>query len=72
MVQVSTPLSTFEIHYKYTYALSLYESAAEAIDQGIADQDINLIQQAISFMNSGTNLLNNSLVMLNEFIAEHS
>lgn len=72
MVQVSTPYSTFNIHYNYIYALSAYKSAVEAIDQGIADQDTNSIQQAASFMNSGTNLFNNSISMLNEFIAEHS
>jgi hypothetical protein len=72
MEQVSTPLSMFDIHYNYLYALSAYKSAAEAIDQGIADQDINSIQQAVSFMNSGTTLFNDSIAMLNQFIAEHS
>jgi hypothetical protein len=72
MEQVSTPYSMFDIHYNYLYALSAYKSAAEAIEQGIADQNINSIQQAVSFMNSGTSLLNDSITMLNEFIAEHS
>jgi hypothetical protein len=72
MEQVSTPYSMFEIHYNYLYALSAYKSAAEAIDLGIADQNINSIQQAVSFMNSGTGLLNDSITILNEFIAEHS
>jgi hypothetical protein len=72
MEQVSTPYSMFAIHYNYLYALSAYKSAAEAIDLGIADQNINSIQQAVSFMNSGTSLLNDSITMLNEFIAEHS
>ncbi|MCJ7763762.1 MAG: hypothetical protein MUO90_01185 [Dehalococcoidales bacterium] len=72
MVQVPTPYSTFNIHYNYTYALSVYKSAAEAIDQGIADQEISSIQQFVSLMNSGTNLLNNSINMLNEFIVGRS
>ncbi len=72
MVQVPTPYSTFNIHYNYTYALSVYKSAAQAIDQGIADQEISSIQQSVSLMNSGTNLLNNSINMLNVFIAGSS
>ncbi len=72
MEQVSIPYSMFIIHYNYVYALGAYKSAAEAIEQGIADQDISSIQQSVSLMNSGTNLLSEAIAMLNEFIAEHS
>jgi hypothetical protein len=72
IVQVSTPLSTYEIHYHYTFALGLYKSAAENIDQGIADQNIYSIQQAVSLINSGTSSINNAIDMLNNFIAENS
>ena len=72
MVQVSTPYSLVNIHVNYTYALSTYKSAAQAIEQGIADQDISSIQQSVSLMNSGSNLLNEAIVMLNEFIAVRS
>jgi len=72
MVQVATPFSMFEIHYNYTHALSVYKSAAQSIDQAIASQNVGSIQQAVSLMNSGTNLFNNSIAMLNEFIAENA
>ena len=62
----------FEIHYNYTHALSVYKSAAQSIDQAIASQDVDYIQQSVSLMNLGTNLFNNSIAMLNEFIAENS
>jgi hypothetical protein len=70
--QVSTPYSLFEIHYNYNYAIGVYKSAAQTIDQVIAEQDTGLLQLAVSYINSGTNLLTTSINMLNNFIAEHS
>ena len=68
---VSTPYSMVNIHYNYVYANSAYKSAAQSIDYGITTQGTDSIQQGVSMMNSGADLFNNSINMLNEFIASH-
>lgn len=72
MSQFAAPFSMFDIHYTYTYALSIYKSAADTIDQMIAGQDTTYIDLAVSYINSGTSLFTNSITMLNTFIAEKS
>ena len=70
--QMSTPASMVNIHYKYVLAISLYEDATHSIAQGIDTLDVNLINQAIAEINAGTQLLNEAIALLNEFIEAHS
>ena len=71
VTQMSTPVSMVDIHYKYVLAISLYEYATHSIAQGIDELDVSLINQAITEINTGTQMLNEAIVSLNEFIENH-
>lgn len=68
--QVSTPYSLLAVHYKYSYAISIYKSAAVTIEQAINEQNADQFEVAISYINSGTTILSEAINALNEFIAE--
>jgi len=71
VTQMSTPVSMVGIHYTYLQAMSLYQAASQSIAQGIDELDANLINQAIAEINAGTQLLNEAIALLNEFIEAH-
>ncbi len=72
VTQMSTPVSMVGIHYTYLQAMSLYQAASQSIAQGIDELDVNLINQAIAEINAGTQLLNEAIALLNEFIEARS
>ena len=71
VTQMSTPVSMVGIHSTYSTAMSLYQYASQSIAQGIDTLDVNLINQAIAEINAGTQLLNEAIALLNEFIEAH-
>ena len=73
-IAIDPPSSMAHIHDKYVQAVEHYETATQLIKQGIDEVNVNLIEQATVelFTGTGTQLLTESIELLNEFILAHS
>lgn len=73
-VQMSPPVSMADIHDKYVQAVEQYKTTTHLLTQGIEELDVTLIEQATVglFTGTGTQLLIETIELLNEFIAAHA
>jgi hypothetical protein len=71
-IAIDPPSSMAHIRDKYVQAMEHYETATQQIKQGIDEVNVNLIEQAIVEMNTGSQLLVEAIELLNEFILAHS
>jgi hypothetical protein len=70
--QLSLPSSMLNIHYQYLFAMGYYNSAIEIAIQGVNEANTYSIALAVTYLDTGIELRNEAVSLLNEFIAAHS
>lgn len=69
---MNPPNSMLNIHNKYVQAMSHYNNMTVLLVQGIDSLNLNLISQATSEMNMGTQIFDEATQLANEFLDAHS
>ena len=71
-LEMEPPSSMADIHYHYTQAMWHYDRATDLIAEGIDTMNVDLINQAGSEMEAGTEYINEATRLLSDFKAAHS
>lgn len=71
-LEIEPPSSMADIHYHYTQAMWHYDSATDLIAEGIDTMNADLINQAGSEIEAGTEYINETTRLLSDFKAAHS
>lgn len=71
-LEIEAPSSMADIHYKYTQAMWHYDRSTDLIAEGIDTLNADLIDQATSEIEVGTEYINEAGELLSDFIAAHS
>lgn len=68
-IEMDTPDSMAQIHYKHIQAMSDYNDVTDLIISAIANLDTSIPDQAITKMESGTQHLKEAAVLIDAFMA---
>jgi hypothetical protein len=71
-LEIEPPSSMADIHYHYTQAMWHYDKATDLIAEGIDTINADLINQAGSEIEAGTEYINEATKLLSDFAAAHS
>jgi flagellar basal body-associated protein FliL len=66
------PNSMVEIHYKYVQGLKHYHTMTDLLARGIDELDVNLIEQAATEMDTGTDYITEATNLVNDFTESKS
>ena len=70
-MELDPPSSMAEIHLKYTQGMKAYNDMTYLFSRGVDELDLNLIDQAVTKMETGIRLLNETTELMREFREAH-
>lgn len=70
-MELDPPSSMAEIHLKYTQGMKAYNDMTYLFARGVDELDLNLIDQAVTKMETGIRLINEATELMREFTEAH-
>ena len=70
-MELDPPSSMAEIHLKYTQGMKAYNDMTYLFSRGVDELDLNLIDQAVTKMETGIRLINEATELMREFTEAH-